>query len=78
MGQKRKRFYPDNNLKELTNAFAYQGAGRCRRRFDAGCADGVRRQRQARQQQLRDTKKMGKLDKKQADAFLKELMKSGG
>jgi hypothetical protein len=25
-----------------------------------------------------DTKKMGKLDKKQVDAFLKELMKSGG
>ena len=25
-----------------------------------------------------DTKKMGKLDKKQAEAFLKELMKSGG
>ena len=25
-----------------------------------------------------DTKKMGKLDKKQAEAFLKELMKGGG
>ena len=25
-----------------------------------------------------DTKKMGKLDKKQVEAFLKELMKSGG
>ena len=25
-----------------------------------------------------DTKKMGKLDKKQTEAFLKELMKSGG
>jgi hypothetical protein len=25
-----------------------------------------------------DTKKMGKLDKKQAEAFLKELMKAGG
>jgi len=25
-----------------------------------------------------DTKKQGKLDKKQAEAFLKELMKSGG
>jgi hypothetical protein len=25
-----------------------------------------------------DTKKMGKLDKKQTEAFLKELMKGGG